>query len=218
MATPSDSEHGRRLRPLVHASALATAFLALTALVAYGNGTPFESWLRDAAPYFLVASSPVLALDAASSPRAARLVLPVFVAVGMLSGLSFAIEWVGRRGLSDLAFDRLLLPTWAPAAALFCYAASRLFYSARFPLGWSLLALLLPGLVLLTATRSALLWLVGPLVILLHRRGFMTRATLRLAVIVVAGVVLAQQVAPALSGTFDMEHLTTRLGKCCQPR
>jgi len=205
------SQEGRLLRPLVEASGLATAFLTLTIVVAYAHGTSLESWLRDAAPYFLIASVPVLAVDVASSRTAPRLILPLFVAVGLLSGLSFATEWLTRRGLSELPLERLLLPTGAPAAALFCYSTSKVFYSRKFPVSWGAVVLLLPGLALLTATRSTLVWFVGPLAILARQRGLMTRASLRVVIVAVIAVIAVQQVGSAVSGTVDVDRVTARL-------
>lgn len=104
--------------PWLAISASLVVLIALSFAVARANETSVIDWLRDVAAYALLATVPVFALDAqASMPR--RVVVGTLVAVGLLGGLSWAVEWLGRRDILDLPIARLLFPSGQlPAIAL----------------------------------------------------------------------------------------------------
>jgi hypothetical protein len=152
-------------------SATFGALVAISVPIAFLHHTPASSWIRDAAPYGLFAAAPVIALDARRLPR--DLLVGALVIGGVAASGSFAIEWIGRRGIAQLPIDRLVLPTGLLASALMAYAAARALVHRS--MRWTLLCGIVLGLFLVTATRSTLLLFSVPVVIaIVARTGWRT--------------------------------------------
>jgi hypothetical protein len=136
--------------------------VAVSFLVARGNGTSITDWVRDVAAYALFAAVPVFALDGQAS-ASRKLLLGMLVVAGLLSALSLPVEWLSRRHILELPFARLVFPSGQLAGMLYLFAMATAVTSARRGVVWTLLAGVILGLFLLTGTRSSLLILIGPL-------------------------------------------------------
>lgn len=190
----------RRASAWLVSSAALAVLLAASFLVARANQTPITDWVRDTAAYALFAAVPVFALDGRASATR-RLLVGFLVAAGILGGLSWAIEWLGRRDILDLPFDRLVFPSGQLPGVLYLFALATAFASGRRGARWAILAGVVLGLFLVTGTRSSLLMLVSPLVMAAYAGRDRIRSSLRryLAHVLVAGVVmLVFQLALAL--------------------
>ena len=208
----SKTDVSEKMEPLCQASVLTILILLLTAGISQANGTSLVSWLRDAAPYFLMASIPFLVVDASRASRIDRFALALFILLGLLASGSHFVEWAGnRRGLIDLPLGRLLLPTPTPAVALFFYATARTFFGKKLSVGWLILTLLLPIPHLLTGSRSALLLLLGPAFMLVMNQRQSHRASGRIVLIVVIAAIAIFTVLPSLVAKFDQQRLIYRL-------
>ena len=200
------------VRPLVVASAALVGALGLSLAVALSLRTPFVDWIRDAAPYCLLAVSPFLAWDGARSRL--RLHMDVIAVVaGLMASVAFAVEWLGRRGLADLPFATLGSSSGTLSALAFVVAIGAILSGRPRRLLWALVAAAVITLLLVTGTRSALVLLVGPVAMLLPRGQRTVRA--RNLVGTVLGVVLAMVAMTLLvwqSGVVDVVRVTERLG------
>ncbi|MEX0631021.1 MAG: O-antigen ligase family protein [Chloroflexota bacterium] len=148
--------------PWLAASAALAGLCGLSLAVALGNGVSIADWVRDVAAYALFAAVPVFALDAQASTTR-KLLVGMLVLAGMLGGLAWSVEWLNRRHILDLPFDRLVFPSPQLPGMLYIFALATALTSARRATAWAFLAGLILGLFLLTGTRSSLLLLIGPL-------------------------------------------------------
>jgi hypothetical protein len=126
-------------------------------------GTAPLDAMRDGFPYVLLAASPVLALDAARAfdVRALR---AIFVTLGILAGVSFAVNWLDRRGLASLAVDRVFLSSLMLCGATVAYAVSRIVNGdAHGRTAWVVVSCAIPAMVFATGTRAGLLLLLIPI-------------------------------------------------------
>lgn len=192
------------------ASAALAALLLLSFIVARAQGTSIIDWVRDVAAYALFAAVPVLALDGhASTSR--KLLVGMLVIAGLLGGLSWAIEWLGRRQIADLPFARLVFPSGELPGLLYLFAMATAVTGGRRTGLWVLLAGLVLGLFLLTGTRSSLLLLIGPLAMMAVAGRGRIRGSLRAFVshgVVAVGLVLAFQLALAWPALLTSSRTT----------
>jgi hypothetical protein len=177
------------IRPLLLTGPVLLGVIALSALVALQNGTTVSDWSRDSVAYIFLAISPLLALDAAARLRE-RTILRMFVAAGCLSAASLALTWVERRGFANLPLDRLFLPSTGLTTALFIYALARAQIGSQRTGRWIVLAGVVLMFMLVTGTRTNLLFLLAPpLLALLAGQGI--RAVVRLSAVVVGLLLVA---------------------------
>jgi hypothetical protein len=148
--------------PWIASSAVLAVLLGVSFLVARANGTSITAWIRDVAAYALFGAVPFFALDGQAS--ASRKVLTgMLMVAGILGGVSWAVEWLGRRDILELPIARLVFPSPALPGMLYLFAMAGALTATRRRGAWVVLAGLILGLFLLTGTRSALLFLIGPL-------------------------------------------------------
>ncbi len=152
-------------RPWLVASLVVAGIIAGSLPVALLHGTAFSTWLRDAAAYALVVAAPWVALDLAWSVTA-RTTTALIVLAGGLATLSYAIVWVQRRGITDVAIDRLVLPSFMLATALFAVTVARSVSHEHRRYWWAALASVTIALLLLAGTRTTLAILIVPLAVM----------------------------------------------------
>jgi O-antigen ligase len=164
---------------------LQLAWWCLSALVAFSlpvallSGHSVDIWLRDSAPYLLLASAPLFAADARLS-TGGRTLTVVFIASGLLASASFAVYVLFLREAAALPIERLALTSFFLPTALFAHACARGLGDSKERIGWAVLAALVFSLMFATGTRSSLLLLVVLLVALLSVHGLRPRGLGRL--------------------------------------
>ena len=152
-----------RLRaPWIAASAALAVLIAMSFLIARGEGTSTIDWVRDVASYALFAAVPVFALDGQAS-TSRKLLVGMLVLAGLLGGLAWAVEWLGRRQILELPIERLVFPSGQLPGMLYLFAMATALTAGRRAAAWAMLAGVILGFFLLTGTRSSLLLLIGPL-------------------------------------------------------
>lgn len=201
------------VRPWLIASLVAAGIVGASLPVALLHGTAISSWIRDAAAYALVVAAPWVALDLAWSvtPRGTGILI---VTAGGLATLSYAIVWVQRRAMADVPIDRLVLPSFMLATALFAFTVARSVSDQRRRYGWALLASVTIALLLLAGTRTTLAILIVPIAVLGVAwltdpgRPLLTRLTPALLPLLTAGVIVASS---QLSSSIDLGRVIASL-------
>ena len=180
------------IRPWLALSGVTTLLIAVSLPVALASGISATTWLRDIAAYGLLAAAPWLGADLARDGRP-RLVLGAILVSGLIGALSFAIEWLQRRGISDLPLDRLALPSFTLAALAYAIAIA-IAVGGPGRLRWTIFAAVILGCLLLTGTRTSFVLLgaliaVGAVVAFTrHRQGMMV--AVRVGLIQLVAIVL----------------------------
>ena len=133
--------------------------LVVSAPVALGNGVQIVDWARDATPYVLLALLPLIGIDCARDVSY-RSILLLFAAVGTVAALGFVIDWLGRRGVSDVGLGKFSLSSFALIAAVFSFA---IVHATRGPgrRRWFALAAFTLVAVLVSGARTGVLLLAG---------------------------------------------------------
>ena len=191
------------LAPMLRASIVLLGLSAVSLLVASANDVPQREWLRDISPYILIASAPLFALDAHAS-FSERGLRRLIVIGGSLGALAFTVTWLTNRGIADLSFVPIGLPTMLLPAALFAFAMSAFLEGERGRVAWLALAACIIAMMVATGTRTSLLLVAAPLAITFGSRKRLTRRSLRLLVAVplvaVIGVAAAEGVIGVTGG------------------
>ena len=194
----------RLLRPLVVLSLVFGMLVALSLAVSVAHGASATAWFRDAAPYLLLATVPVFALDLHASASRNTLVL-MFVIAGALATVSYTVEWLDRRSLADLPVTRIAMPSSALRFALYVFALSGALLNNRKWPAWAALAAAVLSLAWITGNRadSVLLLLIAPVVgalaFIRNRDG--ARAALRLAAVLAMAAVFTLALTQLLAQT-----------------
>ena len=200
------------IRPLALASAALAGVLGMSLVVALSYGTPFVDWIRDAAPYCLLAISPFLAWDGARSRLGSHMEV-VAVVSGLAASVAFAVEWLGRRGLADLPLATLGSSSDALSALAFVVAIGAIVSGRPRRLLWAFVAAAVMTLLLITGTRSALILLAGPVGMALAHGRTPTRARRLGAAAITVGLAMVALAFVALqSGLIDGARLAERFG------
>jgi O-antigen ligase len=178
------------LVPLLRASVVMFALIAVSLPVSIAYDVPNKAWLRDVAPYILFAAAPLFALDAQAGMRSREL-RRLLVIAGTLSAISFTARWLTNHGIAALPLDQLGLPTLLLAGAVFSYGIAIMLHERRVSLRWLLLTSLVLAGVVSTGTRGALAILAAPGAIVLGSRRRIGRRSVRLAIAIPIAAVLA---------------------------
>jgi O-antigen ligase len=194
--------------PWIAASTALALLIAMSFLVAQGEGTSTIDWMRDVAAYGLFAAVPIFALDAEVS-ASRKLLVGMLVIAGLMGGLAWAVEWLGRRQILELPIERLVFPSGQLPGMLYLFAMATAFTAGKRSLRWGLLAGVILGLFLITGTRSSLLLLIGPLVMaVLAGRTHLRSTLIALAshAVVAVVVVIAFQFALELPALVEADR------------
>jgi hypothetical protein len=151
----------RCFRPLLFASLSMLIVLCMSAIVANAEGTLLTEWGRDIVPYFFLISLPAVALDASQHFKKKQ-VEALLVALGLAAAAGFAIDWIDRRHVSSFVFGRLILATTTLAALGFAYTLMRASVELH-RLRWILLSALIMALMIVSGTRTNLVFLAAAL-------------------------------------------------------
>ncbi len=211
----AQTEAVRLARPLLISSAVFGMVLVVSLPLALVHGTPFSSWARDAAPYFLFAATPLFALHANAS-FSKRQLIGLLVLLGLLGTVAYAVEWLGpiRRSFAHLPLTRFGLASLYLPAALFAYATTAAIMSPRRRPQWAAVVGLVGSLVFVTGTRLALAMLLATLPALVpawkHGKGLFLRGVATYlgsaVILLVIGLLILQLVhlnTPLLLARFE---------------
>ena len=169
----------RDLTPMFRASLILFAVIAVSLPVSALNDVPQKMWLRDVAPYVMVACAPLFALDAQAS-FSGRTLRRILVAAGAIATLGYTAQWLSNRGIADLPdFLAVGLPTILLAATLFAYGIAVLLHGNRRRLAWALLTSAVLAMLLTTGTRTSFVLLAAPLAIVFGTRQRLTQRSVR---------------------------------------
>jgi hypothetical protein len=207
-----ESSDALGIRPPLRRIGIGMFLVVLVGLVAAKmSGTPISEAARDAAPYLLLASTPLLAVDAANHIRRAPLEL-LFAVAGSMAAASFAITWLERRHLASLPFNRLFFPSFSLAVAFFCFTFARAYVEDKTSIWFLFLSGVVLALLLVTATRSALVLFIAPLVMAVADWNG-PRNLVRLGLLAVALALLAVGLTRVAATTLhvDASRITSRL-------
>lgn len=177
------------LAPMLRSSVVTFGLVAVSLPVSMLNDVPQKAWLRDVAPYILVACAPLFALDAQASINA-RALRRLLVAGGTLGALAFTVTWLTNRGIADLGFIPVGLPTFLLAATAFAYGTSMFLHGDRRRFAWVVFTSLVFAMLLSTGTRTTLVLLAAPLVIVVGAKRRLAQRSVRLAVAVPVAALL----------------------------
>ncbi len=195
------------LKPLLRASVVLLVVVGASFVVSYANDVPQKPWVRDAAPYVLVACAPLFALDAYRAFSRTELRRLIAIA-GLLGAAAFTVVWLTRRSIADLGFIPFGLGTMLLPAAGFAYAMSVFLEGNRARYTWLAIGTAIPAMMLATGTRTALLLAAAPLAIAFGGRRHLMGRSLRLLVavplIALFGLAMAQGVLALAGGDRDV--------------
>jgi hypothetical protein len=155
--------------PLVRASIILFALLSLSLFVARGNGVQRTDWLRDTAPYVFFGLTPIFALDAQAALSRKALVRLLVIA-GSIATVSFSTHWLEARNIAQFPFERFALSSFFFPAALFAYSMAASLHERTQRVWWLALAAGVFALSVVTGTRSTLLFIVIPIVVVFGAR------------------------------------------------
>lgn len=172
----------RDLTPLLRASVVLFTLVFLSLPVATFNDVPQKTWLRDVAPYVMVACAPFFALDAQAS-LTARTLRRILVVGGTLGALGFTARWLTLRQIADLSFIPVGLPTLLLAATVFAYGVAMLLHGNRNRVRWAAFTALILAMLVSTGSRTALILLAAPLAIAMGSHHRLAQRSLRLLVV-----------------------------------
>ncbi len=185
-----------------------TWIVAVTMPQAVIAGTPISGWMRDAFTQVLLPVSVVIGLDSALRLSRARIRL-IIVTYGLIAAVQFAVTWTSRRGLLGEESLLLLFGSKSLLVLPLCMGLVYGLSGNAFSLRWLSLAAVAVASVLITGTRSGLLYGAAFLAVLGRQsKGRVAPARLLLALgalgLIVLGIVFS--VSPFLGGRSFLTH------------
>ncbi|MBT0769474.1 O-antigen ligase family protein [Kineosporia sp. J2-2] len=203
----------RCFRPMIYAGAFLITVLSISLLVSRSVDVPFSAWLTDVIPYILLAMLPVVGIDAGRQipPR----IMGVLIAViGLISAIGFCVAWLSLRGASTMGLDRLTLASLVFTALAFTYALAHTGQGGKRAGIWLTVAVLMLALILVTGTRTGIVFVAGFFGVMgLRRRGGGVHPARMLVYMVLAtGAVMTT--VPLLAGRLvdDPNFIAEKLG------
>jgi hypothetical protein len=193
------------LTPMLRASVAMFVMLGFSLPVALAFDVTKTAWLRDVSPYVLFACAPVFALEAADA-FGARTLRRILVGVGAVGALSFTLRWLANRGLANLEFAQIGLPTLLLPACVFAYGLAVLLQGNERRSRWLLFTAVLMAMLLSTGTRAIAVLAFAPVAIVLAGRRGLTRRFMRLALTVPIAALLAFVLLQAVVDATDVNR------------
>jgi hypothetical protein len=193
--------------PLLRVSAVMSALIAISFLVAKAHGVLRVDWLRDVAPYVLFALAPFFALDAQWAFRR-RTIVRMLVVGGLVATASFSTHWLEQRHIAHLPFSQFALSSFFFPAALFAFAVASALHTRERRLRWILLAALVFALMVVTGTRSTLILTVAPVAVAFAARRQLSARFIRLVLLAPAAVLV---IAVAVVSVVQVTHASTSI-------
>jgi O-antigen ligase len=191
--------------PLLRVSVAMSALIAISFLVAKGQGVLRVDWIRDVAPYVLFATAPIFALDAQWAFRR-RGLIRLLVVAGLVATASFSTHWLQQRHIAHLPFSQFALSSFFFPAALFAYAIAAALHARRRRIRWLFLAGLVFALLVVTGTRSTLLLALAPVVVAFGARRYLSARFVRLVLLAPAAALV---IAVAVFSVVQVTHAST---------
>jgi O-antigen ligase len=185
------------VRPLLLGSAGMLVVVVLSFPVAHANGVAPTDWLRDVAPYVLVAWAPLFAFDAHLT-FGARGLRRLVILMGLAGSASFMTRWLVNREITTIIPGGIGLGTLLLGGALFSLGMAVALNGTRGRFRWLLLAAFVLAMLASTATRTAVVFLAAPIAIMLGSRQHLARRSLRLL------AVLPLAAALVTAGTYSL--------------
>jgi hypothetical protein len=144
-------------RPFITASGWLLVYVGLTGPLAVTRGATWLDWARDASPLVFAAALPIIGLEAGLMVRH-RTIMRVFVLTGVISTVSFILQWLTNREVSGIG--RLTYGDNYLTASLFCLCLAA---AAGGPRRYrsQLAAVSVFGSALLTGNRSLIVLALG---------------------------------------------------------
>jgi hypothetical protein len=196
--------------PLIRLFIVLFALLTVSLFVAHGHDVRRTDWLRDVAPYILFAFVPLFALDAQAAFSRKGLIR-ILVIAGSVATVSFATYWLEHRHIATLPFSRFGLSSFFLPSSLFAYSIAAALHQQRKRLRWLALAAGAFSLLIITGTRSTLLLLLVPLMIVLGaRRNLSSRFVKVLVVTPVALVLISAGTYTVMSATHASASILSK--------
>ena len=154
----------RQMRPLLIWSAVWLLVICASGILGIAHRHAWVDVVRDAAPYVLVCFVPLIVYD--TYEVAQDYVTGLFVAAAIASALSFTMFVLVRRSVV-LPVEYVVLPSALLPASLFCFAMARALYRRDQRLLWGFLAGVTLIALLASGSRTYVLLLIAPVVLVL---------------------------------------------------
>jgi hypothetical protein len=188
----------RRIYPLLVWSWIWFLVVCISVIVGIAQRHELVDIVRDAAPYVLICSVPLIVFGTYEHLQGFGTAL--FLAAGIASAVSFTAFILVRRFVV-LPFDHVVLPSALLPAALYCFATSKALHESEHRFLWSSLAVAIWIAFLASGSRTYLVLLAALVVMFLletsTRRQLIKTAgvTLGITLILIAGFYAARTVA-----------------------
>jgi O-antigen ligase len=145
--------------------------------------------------------APIFALDAQWAFSRTALIR-VLACAGALATISFSTYWLEQRHIANLPFSSFTLSSFLVPAALVAYAMGAALHSNRGRVRWLSLAALVFGLLVVSGTRSTLILVLAPIVVVIGARRYLSARFFRLVVVApLAVLVIAVAVYSVIEAT-----------------
>ena len=212
------SSHWIRIRaiggaPLLWSAALIAAVVALSAVVSAAHGIALTAWVGDVPAYGMIPAAIIFGLDLAASDHQPRSVAVVLFLAAVGSAVAFALQWTVRHGVTNVDVGRFLFASMFLPGAGVCLALAYAFDGRRtYRMG--ILAMGLLFAMFITATRSAVVFLLPVVLTVLIARGQRRwRITGLVAGAALAASILGAVLSVTGAGSYlNFQLLQSRLG------
>jgi O-antigen ligase len=195
----SDAEWMQAWRPVIPATAVMLALIAVSFLAGRASGATSMVWVRDAMPYALLGLSPVIALDAAHDVSE-KILYRVIGGVGLLAAIGTTASWLDHRGISSLPFGQFILATGMPAVLGMCAGLAHV-AGRQHVARWLLLTISIPMIMVTSGGRTIVTWSTAVLGMIGARARARMSVGKAIVFTAIAGLIL-WRLSPLLAGVI----------------